>query len=157
MRFILGPLGMSWWLPLCVLANGCGEPPNHLEGSIDESHSLAFDTVKLQLLTSQARYEFRYEKTLEGGGIDVVAKLVFDQPAGGVVLNQAIDLITVDAVVQRVTVANDPFPDFRSGQVEFSAGAINQDEQTTGTWTTTLENGKTLNGGFDGPLDVIAF
>jgi hypothetical protein len=145
-----------WWLSLCLLS-ACGDPPNRLEGSIDESHALDFDVVLVQLLSEQARYEIRYEKTLEGGGVDIVAKLVFDQPAIGVVLNEPIDLIVADAALQRITVADDPFPQLRTGNVVFTSGAANQDEPTRGEWNSTFENGKSLNGGFDAPLDVIAF
>jgi hypothetical protein len=141
-----------------TLGSGCGKEPNHLEGSVESSHALDFTDVSLTLLTRQARFELRYDKALEGGGgNDVVVKLVFDQPAGGVVLNTNIDLTQADAVLDRVTVANDKLPDLRQGLVRFSQGAATDGEQTIGEFSTTLENGTTLNGGFDTALSVVDF
>ena len=69
-----------------VVVAGC-EGPNALKGSITDSHDLSFDTVRLRLFTDQLAYELRYEKALDGGDQDIVAKVVFDVPEGGVVID----------------------------------------------------------------------
>jgi hypothetical protein len=106
-----------------LAAMGC-EEPNSLKGSITDSHDLAFDTVRLRLFTDQQAYELRYEKALEGGAQDIVAKLVFDVPEGGIVLDKAIDLLPLGGQVERITAKNDPFPGVERADVTFTAGGV---------------------------------
>lgn len=143
-------------LSFCSLS-GCAEP-NTLTGSIDQSHDLTFDSVELRLLTGQSVYELRYLLALEGGGDDVVAKLVFDQPEGGIKVGEQLDLLTLGAKVERITAANDPFPaELDKANATFTAGGKEADEQTTGEFSSTFNNGKTLNGTFDVALEVVEF
>jgi hypothetical protein len=144
--------------PLAALvASGCAEP-NTLTGSIDQSHDLSFETVQLQLLTGQGAYELKYLKALEGGGDDTVAKVVFDQPEGGVVVDEELDLVALNGRVERITAANDPFPAvLQKANATFAAGGNDADEATSGSFAATFDNGKTLNGTFETTLKVIDF
>jgi hypothetical protein len=139
-----------------LAAMGC-EEPNSLKGSITDSHDLAFDTVRLRLFTDQQAYELRYEKALEGGAQDIVAKLVFDVPEGGIVLDKAIDLLPLGGQVERITAKNDPFPGVERADVTFTAGGVDDGDGTTGAWGATFDNGKTINGTFDVTLEHASF
>ena len=136
---------------------GCDEP-NSLSGSISTSHDLTFETVHLSLLSGQGAYELKYLLPLEGGGDDVVAKVVFDRPEGGIVVDEELDLLTLNGKVERVTAANDPFPaGLEKANVTFSAGGNEAGEESVGEFASTFDNGKTLNGTFDVELEVVDF
>jgi hypothetical protein len=152
MRFVVASFVVS------AFAVGCAEP-NELTGSISDSHDLTFETVELRLLAAQAAYELKYLLPLEGGGgDDVVAKLVFDQPDGGITADDELDLIGLNVKVERITAANDPFPPSVTKAVAtFKAGGNEAGEQTTGEFSSTFDNGKTLNGTFDVELEVVDF
>ncbi|MCC7108792.1 MAG: hypothetical protein IT382_05860 [Deltaproteobacteria bacterium] len=142
-----------------ALATGCPPPPNFLDGSIKESHDLAFDTVEVRFFPEQVRFEIAYFKQLsEDGstGVDTVAKLVFTQPEGGVIVDEAIALDPAADIMERITAADDPFPALREGEVTFAAAAT-VGETTSGSFATTFNNGKTLNGGFEGELLSCSF
>lgn len=143
-----------------LLATACPPPPNFLDGSIKESHDLSFDTVEVRFFPEQERFEIAYFKQLSDDGstgVDTVAKLVFSQPEGGVVVDQAIPLDPAADVIERVTAADDGFPaDLREGEVTFSAAA-KVGETTAGEFSSTFSNGKTLNGGFEGELLSCSF
>lgn len=142
---------------IALFVAGC-PASNTLTGSISQSHDLSFDTVALKLLTGQLAYELKYLLPLEGGGEDVVAKIVFNQPAGGVVVDQEIDLVAVAGRVERVTAANDPFPaGLTTAQATFSVGGNEGGESTAGKFAATFDNGKTLNGSFETVLEIVDF
>lgn len=147
-------------LPVFIVAAlavvGCDEP-NSLKGSITDSHDLSFDTVRLRLLTDQQAYELRYEKALERGDQDIVAKLVFDVPEGGVVLDDQFDVLVEDGRVERITARNDPFPSVEDADCTFTAGGVEDGAATTGTWGATFDNGKTIEGTFEAILEHASF
>ena len=153
---------MSRFPIVCAFASvllatmGC-EEPNSLTGSITDSHDLAFDTVRLRLFTDQEAYELRYEKALEGGAQDIVAKVVFDVPAGGIVIDSAIDLLPLEGRVERITAKNDPFPGVERADVTFTAGGVDDGDDTTGAWGATFDNGKTISGTFEVTLEHASF
>jgi hypothetical protein len=136
--------------------SACAEETT-LTGSIGTSHDLVFDAVALRLFTDQRAFELRYMRDLGGGGQDVVTKIVFDVPDGGVVLGDDIDLLAHDGVVQRVTASNDPFPPLQRGTMTFLAGGIEDGDETSGRFATTFDNGRTLNGTFAAPLEAVRF
>ena len=144
------------FMSVLLAAMGC-EEPNSLTGSITDSHDLAFDTVRLRFFTDQQAYELRYEKALEGGAQDIVAKVVFDVPEGGIVLESAIDLLPLGGQVERITAKNDPFPGVERADVTFTAGGVDDGDATTGAWGATFDNGKTINGTFDVTLEHASF
>lgn len=137
-------------------AVGCAEP-NSLSGSIDSSHDLTFDAVGLRLFTDQQAYELKYTKLLDSGDTDVVAKVVFDVPSESVALGTAIDLLNTNGKVERITAANDPFPELESGSITFTAGGADEGAATTGEFASTFTNGRTLNGTFDAELEFASF
>jgi hypothetical protein len=143
---------------LAATGTGCAEP-NSLTGSIDQSHDLTFDQTVLTFLTGQAAYELKYLLALEGGsGDDVVAKIVFDAPAGGISAGDELDLLSLNGKVERITAANDPFPaSLDKGVLTFTAAGSAEGDQNTGEFATTFDNGKTLNGTFDVELTVVDF
>jgi len=135
---------------------GCAEP-NTLTGSITDSHDLSFDTVQLRLFTDQQAYELRYEKALESGDQDIVAKVVFDVPEGGVVLDEQFDVLAEDGRVERITAKNDPFPSVEDADFTFTAGGVEDGAATTGSWGATFDNGKTISGTFEATLEHASF
>jgi len=143
-------------LVVSSVLGGCAGPDS-LTGSIDQSHSLAFDTVGLRLFTDQNAYELKYEKALDSGDNDVVAKVVFDAPEGGVVLDQEITLVAGEAQVERITAKNDPFPGLDEGKISFSAGGVVDGELSTGEFSALFVNGKSLQGTFSVVLSHTSF
>jgi hypothetical protein len=137
------------------VAGGC-LVDNTLTGSIDQSHDLSFDRVELRLLTDQAVYELKYLQPLEAGGDDLVARVVVDQPAP-FAPGTPIDLVAGNGRVDRVTAANDPFPELQAGTFTVAGGGVAQDEDTRGDFAATFTNGRTLNGTFRAPLVLLAF
>ena len=135
---------------------GCVEP-NTLTGSITDSHDLTFDTVQLRLFTDQQAFELRYEKALESGDQDIVAKVVFDVPDGGLVLDAQIDVLAEAGRVERITAKNDPFPAVEDADITLTAGGVDDGAATTGTWGATFENGKTISGTFEATLEHASF
>jgi hypothetical protein len=141
---------------LVGLGIGCAEP-NSLGGSITESHDLSFDTVRLRLLTDQQAFELRYEKALDSGDQDIVAKLVVDVPEGGLVLEEQLDVLALNGRVERITAKNDPFPAVERADLTFTAGGVEDGEESVGSWGATFENGKTISGTFETPLEHASF
>ncbi len=135
---------------------GCAQP-NSLSGSIGSSHDITFDAVGLRLFTDQQAYELKYTKLLDSGDTDVVAKVVFDVPSASVAAGTAIDLLENNGKVERITAANDPFPDLASGSITFTAGGADEGSTTTGEFASTFANGRTLNGTFDTELEFASF
>lgn len=140
-----------------LFAASCAEP-NTLEGSISQSHDLTFDTVSVRLLSQQKVYEIKYLKALDSGDDDVVAKVVFNQPDGGAEADAALDLLELEGKVERITAANDPFPDgLDKANAVFTSGGNDDGEATVGSFASTFDNGKTLNGAFDADLEIVDF
>lgn len=132
----------------------CGDPPNHLEGSISSNVSLDFDRTRLIRYASLSM-QLEYLKALEGGGgDDVVAKLVFDTPEGGVKNGEPIDLVAEDGVVERIVAEGDAFPPMDTGQLTFDLGG-NEPGPAQGSFAVTFDNGRTLNGNFDVELEDV--
>lgn len=147
-------LSLSLSLSFAALLTGCPPPPNFLDGSVKTSHDLSFDSDELRFLSDQKTFQLSYFKLLDpkkpSGDVDVVVKVTFNAPAGGVVVDKAIDLNdpAIKGKVERVTSKNDPFPDtMRKGQVIFHSKAA-VGAQVTGEFEVTFDNGETLDGGF---------
>jgi hypothetical protein len=140
---------------LFPLAASCAAD-NTLTGSIEQSHDLTFERVELRLLTDQAVYELKYLQPLDSGGDDLVARVVVDQPVP-FAAGTAIDLVVGNGRVDRVTAANDPFPELAAGTLTISAGGGVEGEDTRGEFASTFGNGRTLNGTFRAPITLVAF
>lgn len=151
-------------LPLCLsslvlfaalaFAPGCGDPPNSLRGSIGSSHDLTFDSTRL-IRYETLEVQLEYLKELEGGGHDVVVKVVFTTPAGGIPPGEEIDLVENDGIDARVFVAGDAFPLDR-GTILFEEGG-NEPGPARGRFDVIFENGRTLLGTFDTVLEDVRF
>lgn len=139
---------------LAVLASGCLQEPNRLEGSIGSSVSLEFDHTRLVRYIDSLTFQLEYLRALEGGGDDVVAKIVFDEPAGGVAVDKPIDLVSQDGVVERIVAAGDAFPLMDTGTLTFEQGG-QEPGPAAGTFAVTFENGRTLNGAFSADLEDV--
>jgi hypothetical protein len=126
---------------------------NTLSGSIADSHDLSFESVRLRLLTDQQVWELRYLAPLEGGGEDIVAKVVVDVPADGWSPGSAIDLLAHNGRIERITARNDPFPEPERAELTFSQGGVDDGDDTAGGWGATFVNGKTVQGTFRAPLE----
>lgn len=131
---------------------GCGDPPNHLEGSISSNVSLDFDETRLIRYPDLA-VQLEYLKVIETGS-DVVAKIVFDTPAGGVKNGEPIDLLAHDGVVERIVAAGDTFPPMDTGTLTFDEGG-SAPGPASGSFAVTFDNGRTLNGQFDVELEDV--
>jgi hypothetical protein len=139
-----------------AIGTGCAEP-NSLGGSITDSHDLSFDAVQLRLFTDQQAFELRYTKALDSGDQDIVAKVVFDVPEGGVVLDDQLDVLAEDGRVERITAKNDPFPSVEDADFTFTAGGVEDGALTMGSWGATFDNGKTIDGTFEATLEHASF
>lgn len=133
---------------------GCPEGANTLDGSIKDSRDLTFDSVQLRSLSDQGAWDLQYLKKLEGGGNDdIVAKVAFTEPSGGIKLDEEIDLLDeeIDGVVQRNTAngSSDAFPTgLEKGVITFTAG-VKIGDTAKGEFAATFDNGKTLFGTFE--------
>ena len=118
--------------------------------------------MQLRYISDQGTYDLQYLKELEAGGDDdIVAKIAFTEPEGGVKLDSAIDLLdeAIDGVVQRNTAAgtSDGFPDeLTKGTITFTKG-VKVKETAVGEFAATFENGKTLFGAFDIEVSEASF
>jgi hypothetical protein len=141
---------------------GCGEPDNSLDGSIKDSRDLSFDTVQIRFIKEQQSYDVQYLKALEAGGDDdIVAKIAFTVPDGGIKAGKAVDLAAdgVNGVVQRNTAAgtSDTFPaDFEKASITF-ASEPKAGEPGDGEFACTFDNGKTLFGNFLAEIEEAGF
>jgi hypothetical protein len=140
--------------------SACDKGPNYLEGSVGDSHNLTFNSVSLRYIPDQLVYQLAYFNSLESGGADTVAKITFNEPAGGAVANTPISLIAPEAgaTIERITAGDDAFPPtLREGQFTFFDDPI-VGNVVSGEFASTFEeNGKTLNGGFKIELTECSF
>ena len=128
---------------------------NSLDGSISESHDLAFDTVELRRYESGA-IQLDYLHELESGDVEVTAKIVFDAPEGGIVTGEEIDLVAHNGVAQRAHSDGQSFPAIESGALTFTSGG-EELGAAAGDFAITFESGKTLNGDFEAELTEASF
>jgi hypothetical protein len=134
---------------------GCPSEPNSLEGSIDETMSLEFDRTEMRRFDG-ITIQLDYLKDLEGGDIDIVAKVVFDTPADGIVADEEIDILANNGIIERRASDNLDFPPLEQGAITFSSGG-NEPGAAVGRFTATFDNGKTLGGNFDTELTDVEF
>lgn len=136
--------------------SGCGNPPNHLEGSVESSVSLDFDETRM-IRYQSLDIQLEYIKELEGSTTpDIVTKIVFATPDGGVPEGEPIDILANDGIVERVVAAGDNFPPLDQGRITFETGG-NEPGPAVGDFALTFENGRTLNGNFDTELEDVDF
>jgi hypothetical protein len=150
-------LALLCLLGLAALGSaGCEQPPNHLEGSIESNVSLDFDRTRLIRYTSLAM-QLEYLKDIEDvQNPDIVCKVVFDTPEGGIVADEPIDILANNGKVERIVAASDTFPPLDVGFIEFAEGG-NEEGPAVGEFHLTFDNGRTLNGWFETTLEDVDF
>lgn len=148
-------IGLSLAVIVGLCSLGCVEEPNRLEGSIADTFDLRFDSTRL-IRYESLDIQLEYLRALEGGGEDIVLKLVFATPEGGIPQGTAFDLDPTRDVAQHIVAAEDDFPALERGKVTFEAGG-NEPGPATGELALTFTNGKTLNGAFDTELEDVEF
>lgn len=134
---------------------GC-EQPNSLEGTISESFDLSFDTVELRRFNG-VTLQLDYLRDVEGADIDdVVCKVVFDTPEGGIPAGEAIDITQHNGIVERIATGGDDFPGLDTANITFETGG-NEPGPASGRFVVTFDTGKTLNGNFDTDMEDVTF
>lgn len=155
MRLSVVPVALPVAL-FAALAAGCPEAPNSLDGSISESFSLEFDRTEMRRFGG-VTLQLDYLRDIEGASIpDVVCKIVFDTPEGGVVAGEAIDIVANDGIIERIAVGGEDYPELELANITFDVGG-NEPGPAAGSFVSTFENGKTLNGNFDTELEDVDF
>lgn len=152
-RAVLSTLLFALTLPLGAAT--C-EGGNTLDGSISEVVDLTFDEVQMRRFSSGA-IQLDYLRAIEDTGtFDVVCKVVFDTPEGGIVVDEPIDIVANGGIIERVVAANETFPALDTANITFFTGG--QDPgPVTGEFVSTFENGRTLNGTFETELEDVDF
>ncbi|MFH1810116.1 MAG: hypothetical protein ABIJ09_15320 [Pseudomonadota bacterium] len=137
-----------------ALLQGCPEPPNQLEGSVDENFDLGFDEVRIRTFESTGELQIEYlRKTEDGSAKDVVAQITVTRPSGGFPANTDIKFEQVNGKIHRVATGDD-FPAVKEGTIVFFNGGNKVDEQTSGEFNVLFENKRTLRGRFDAKLTL---
>jgi hypothetical protein len=132
----------------------CPEPPNQLEGSVDEVFDLGFDEVRIRTFESTGELQIEYlAKAEDGSAKDVVAQITVTRPGGGFPANTDIKFDQVNGKVHRVA-AGDDFPVVTEGTITFFSGGNEVGEQTSGEFSVLFENKRTLRGRFDAKLTL---
>lgn len=137
---------------LLGLLVACPEPPNLLDGSIDEMFDLGFDEVRIRTFETTQELQIEYLRQAEdGSAMDVVAQITVTRPGGGFPADTDIKFAQVNGKVHRVAVGDD-FPPVSEGTITFYQGGNAVDEQTSGEFSVLFENKRTLRGRFDAKL-----
>jgi hypothetical protein len=142
-------------LVMSLLCAGCEEEPNLLEGSVSQNFDLDFDDVRFVRINGDT-YQLEYLLTLESGGQNVICKIVFDEPEGGIPLETDVDIVANNGIIERIAGDGDfPLPD--SAIIRFFEFNEPGDEPgfADGEFAITFEDGKTLNGNFEVALEDV--
>ena len=135
---------------------GCPEGGNTLEGSISESFDLTFDRTQLRRVNG-VTLQLDYLRDIEDSEIpDVICKIVLDTPEGGFPAGEAVSIIENNGIIERRAVGGEDFPALELANITFDVGG-NEPGEAAGSFASTFENGKTLNGTFDTELEDVDF
>lgn len=150
------PLSAFVALIFALAITGCGPEPNSLDGSIGEVVDLTFDQVQMRKFTS-GTIQLDYLRAIEDTeSFDIVCKVVFDVPEGGIPAGEAIDIPANNGRIERVVVAGDEFPEIDNATITFESGGDDVGP-ATGEFGATFEGGRTLEGTFDTDLEAVDF
>jgi hypothetical protein len=140
-----------------VLAlGGCPEGGNTLEGSISESFDLTFDRTQLRRVNG-VTLQLDYLRDIEGSDIpDVICKIVVDTPEGGFPAGEPVSIIENNGIIERRAVGGEDFPALELANITFDVGG-NDPGEAVGSFASTFDNGKTLNGTFETELEDVEF
>lgn len=141
-------------LALSMVA-GCYNPPNSLEGSIDQSFSLEFDSVKIRKQDKDLLIE--YIKELAGGGTNKVCKLIINTEDMPLADDTNITGETfLDRVrIKRVANTGGDFPPASGGEVRFDSYDFQAGGYIGGEFDAVFDNGHSLLGKFEGSVQIV--
>jgi hypothetical protein len=144
-------------LPLAVLTLGlaaCGDAPNDLWGSIDESFPLDFDRV--DILKQNLALRIEYIKALHGGE-DKVCKVTFETENLSIKANSALteDVFTARVTVERIAAVGGPLPPTTGGHMHFDAFDFKGGGRVEGDLSVIFETGRNLFGTFRGDVQIV--
>jgi hypothetical protein len=146
-------------ISVVVIALGvasCGQAPNDLWGSIDESFPLEFDYVVIRKQDLSLIVEYIQELH---GGIDKVCKIVVNTGDVDIRLKDGTSLedeyfADYTVTVERVAATGGDFPDVTSGEIKFDDWNFEENGKMDGSFTAQFENGRNLLGNFDGRVII---
>ena len=142
--------------PMLLGMQACGPGPNSLDGSIGEVVDLTFDQVQMRQFTS-GTIQLDYLRSIEDTeDFDIVCKVVFDIPEGGINVDTPIDIPANNGRIERVVVAQYAFPEIYTANITFTSGG-DAPGPVVGEFGATFEGGRTLEGTFDTDLEEIDF
>jgi hypothetical protein len=140
---------------LVIALAGCGQAPNDLWGSIDESFPLLFDRVNI--LKQNLALRIEYMQDLHGGQ-NKVCKIVVDTSKrtikdGTKLKDRAFreEVVTVE----RVAATGGDFPPVVGGRIEFHTFKFKEKGRIDGEFTALFSNGRNLLGNFDGRIQIV--
>ena len=139
-------------LPLGLAA--CGNAPNDLWGSIDESFPLTFDRVDLLKQNLDLRIE--YIRSLQGGE-DKVCKVTVQTDNLEIKDNSDIadDVFMKRVTVERIAAVGGPFPPVTGGHMHFDSFAFQNKGRIEGNFTVVFATGRNLFGNFRGDTQIV--
>jgi len=138
----------------CALGLGCGGDGGDLGGTATKDFNLSYDSVLIQ------RQEVGGEPTAmlvsyrrgSGNSVEIPVKVVVNWP---IKEGEARDLVQYGRV-DHVTNDGGSFPELQTGTITFdSLGSIG--EGASGEFFATFVSGGTLNGKFDGTVQLLSF
>jgi hypothetical protein len=140
---------------LAATLMSCGQAPNDLWGSIDESFPLLFDRVNI--LKQNLALRIEYIQDLHGGQ-NKVCKIVVDTSKrtikdGTKLHDKAFreEVITVE----RVAATGGDFPPVVGGSIKFHTYRFKEKGRIDGEFTTLFSNGRNLLGNFDSRVQIV--
>lgn len=141
----------------CLAALGltaCGGRENELSGSISESFSLDFDSVRIRKQNTTLLIE--YLKKL-GGSTAKVCKVVVDAESLPLKDNARIsgDLFLERVSIQREAQTASDFPDVQGGKIKFDKISFKDGGECEGEFDAVFVNGRTIIGSFVGKIDEV--
>jgi hypothetical protein len=144
-------------LPLACLAVGlaaCGDAPNDLWGSIDESFPLDFDRVDILKQNLDLRIE--YIKVLHGGE-NKVCKITLETDNLSIKAGSDLagDVFMKRVTVERLTGVGGPFPPVTGGQMHFDEYNFTDKGRIDGDFTVIFKTGRHLFGNFRGDIKIV--
>ncbi|MFC1611839.1 hypothetical protein ACFL6C_12825 [Myxococcota bacterium] len=151
---------MRWLRTSVALAllgiGACGQAPNDLWGSIEESFPLAFDRV--DLLKQNLALRIEYIKELHGGE-DKICKVVVNTGDAKIkddteLKDKSFEEETV--TVERVAATGGNFPAIDGGTITFDTFRFKDGGKIDGDFTVLFDNGRNLFGNFEGMVEEIS-
>jgi hypothetical protein len=127
---------------------------NYLEGSLTDSYSLGFDSVRIRLYTSELSIEYIADSS-QG---EKVALRITLEGAESLVAGTQYDLKTQGSITQGEGFGS-PLPELQSGDLKFSKYSLEDGSSIKGKFNALFltDNGQTLTlrGGFADKLEVV--